>query len=87
MNPLSYLFYKPTARDKITTDQQGLNKSNFKYINKTFKDLKHEKNVSLYDKLLRFRNHHEHIYRRRRRTPDFDFNLINRNYHSLLCTI
>ena len=85
MNTLSYLFYKPTARERIRTDQQGLNKSNFNYINETFKDLKHEMNVSLYDKLLRFRHHHEDVYRRRRLTPDFDFNLINRNYHFLLC--
>ena len=40
-------------------------------------------NVSLYDQLVIFRNHHENRHFHVR--PDFDFNLINRFYHSTLC--
>ena len=77
MNHLYHFFY-PTARQRITADQQALNYSEFSYIYNTFKDLKHEMNVSLYNMLLRFRDHHEAQFFRRVR-PDFDFYLINRN--------
>ena len=77
MNKFSYLFYRPTARDLIRRDQEGLNISMFKYINKMSEDLKHEMNVNLYDKLRRVRDHHERI----NRMVNFDFNLMNINYH------
>ena len=83
MNHLYHFFY-PTARHRITADQQALNYSEFHSIYKTFKDLKHEMNKSLYNMLLRFRDHHEAGFFPRVR-PDFDFNLINRNYYSPLC--
>ena len=58
MNHLYHFFY-PTARQRITADHEALNFSEFSSIKNTFKDLKHEMNVSLYDKLCIFRNDHD----------------------------
>ena len=82
MNHLYHFFY-PTARQRITADHEALNFSEFSSIKNTFKDLKHEMNVSLYDTLCTFRDDHEQ--RRFNVRPDFDFDLINRNYYFDLC--
>ena len=80
MNHLYHFFY-PTARQRITADQQALNFSEFYSIYNKFKDLKHKMNKSLYDTLCIFRNDHEQRFNV---TVDFDFYLINRNYYSFL---